>query len=232
MMRKKRHASPGEAEEIGEVYRCMTIEEYKGKMSKAEQEAEQSRKELRNAERRLARMAEKVETTKQDTEGVEVGLDEVKKQLEVAATDCAHWKERTVELQRALRRIKEREFRGPKGISNAVESAIAALVNSGGKALSPPRRRVEGRIYELVNELAFTWRLPTPMIAGIVRSVSQATVDVCHGGHVDDVDIEMGEHYEFDERERGGSPVLDAVIAGPSDAVVPLPEKPSEGENA
>ncbi|KAF9793117.1 hypothetical protein BJ322DRAFT_1016719 [Thelephora terrestris] len=62
---------------------------------------------------------------------------------------------------------------------------------------------------ELVNELVFTWRLPTLMVEGIVYSVVQATVDVCYGGDVDDVDLEMGERYEFDEpaNDSGTSPV-------------------------
>jgi len=53
VMRKKRFSSPGEAEEIGEVYRCMTIEEYRGRMAKAEREAEQGHKDLKKAEQRV-----------------------------------------------------------------------------------------------------------------------------------------------------------------------------------
>jgi len=34
-----------------------------------------------------------------------------------------------------------------------------------------------------------------------VGSVSRATVGVCYGDLVEDVDIEMGEYYEFDEHE-------------------------------
>lgn len=181
----------------------------------------------------LTQMAEKVETTEHDTEGLVHELDQTKKRLDTVTAECARWKERSVELQRTLRRIKARESRGPKGISSALGSAITALAKSG-KPLSPPGYRVEGRVYELVNELVFTWRLPTSMIAGIVDSVSRATVDVCYGGHVDDVDIGMGEHYEFDEREheREGSPIVDAVVAGPSNSVVPSTEEPSGGENA
>ena len=139
------------------------------------------------------------------------------------------------ELQRTLRRIKARESRGPKGISNAVESAIVALANSG-KPLSPPTgNRVKGRVYELVNELAFAWRLPTSIIAGVIGSVSRATVDACYGGYVDDADIDMDEHHEFDghEGEHGGSPAIrDAVVAGPLSVAVPSPEKPGlKGEN-
>ena len=52
-MKAKRWASPGEIEQISEVHRCMTIEEYKGRMVKAEREAEQCRKDSRNAERRV-----------------------------------------------------------------------------------------------------------------------------------------------------------------------------------
>ena len=52
-MRKRRWASPGEAEEIAEVYRCMTFEEYKSRTAKAEREAERGRKDLRNAEKRV-----------------------------------------------------------------------------------------------------------------------------------------------------------------------------------
>ena len=47
-----------------------------------------------------------------------------------------------------------------------------------GKPLRPPRPRVAGPVFELVNELAFSWRLPTPMIGGIVGSVSREAVDV------------------------------------------------------
>lgn len=166
---------------------------------------------------------------KHEAKGLGNQIDQVKERVEAVTADCAHWKERTVELQRALRRFKERESRGPKGISNAVESATIALASSG-KPLSPPKHRVQGRVYELVNELVFTWRLPVSVIAGIVGSVSRATVDVCYGGHVDDIDVDMGEH-EFDEQEKGDSPVLDAVVAGPSNAVVLPPEGPSGGED-
>jgi hypothetical protein len=178
-------------------------------------------------------MAEKVETTEHDTEGLVHEMDQTKKRLDTVTAECARWKERSAELQRTLRRVKARESRGPKGISSAVESAITALAKSG-KPLSPPGHRVEGRVYELVNELAFARRLPTAMIAGIVNSVSRATVEVCYGGHADDVDIDMGEHREFDEHEheREGSPIVDAVVVGPSNAVVPSTEEPGRGENA
>lgn len=62
------------------------------------------------------------------------------------------------------------------------------------------------------------------MIPGIVDSVSRATVDVCYGGHVDDVDIDMGEHCDSEEHEHEVSPV--------NDAVVPSSEEPSVGERA
>jgi hypothetical protein len=52
-MTKRRWASPGEVDEIGEVYRCITFEEYKGRMTKAEREAEQGHRDLRNAEKRV-----------------------------------------------------------------------------------------------------------------------------------------------------------------------------------
>lgn len=52
-MRRKRWASPGEAEVIDEVYRCVSMEEFKDRMAKAERETEKGRKELRNAERRV-----------------------------------------------------------------------------------------------------------------------------------------------------------------------------------
>ena len=52
-MGKRRWASPGEAEEIGEVYRCMTFEEYKDRTAKAEREVEQGHKDLRDAEKRV-----------------------------------------------------------------------------------------------------------------------------------------------------------------------------------
>ena len=113
--------------------------------------------------------------------------------------DCAHWKDKTAEIQSLVRKLKARESRAPTAIHKAVRSAIAILVNSGGRPLSVSEHRIEGRTYELVNELFFTWRLPTVMIEGIVCSVSQATVDVCRGGDFDDVDIEMGEHYQFEQ---------------------------------
>ena len=53
-------------------------------------------------------------------------------------------------------------------------------------------------------------------------SVSRATVGVCYGDLADGVDVDMGEHYEFDEHE--GSPVPGAMVAGPSNVVVPPPE--------
>ena len=157
----------------------------------------------------------------------------MKEQSETATVDCAHWKEKTAEIQRLLRKIKTRGTRGPTAIHKAVRSAIAVLVNSGGQPLPVPDYRIEGRIYELVNELFFTWRLPTLMIEGIVCSVSQAAVDVCCGGDFDEVDIEMGEHYEFDERDFVGNPVFDTAAAGPSNVVVPPPEpgEPSVEEN-
>lgn len=127
-----------------------------------------------------------------------------------------------MEIQRLLRKNKAREHRGPTAIHKAVRSAIAILINTGGQQPLPvPDYRIEGRVYELVNELFFTWRLPMPMIEGIVCSVSQVAVDVCCGGDFDDVDIEMGEHYEFDESEFMGSPL-----------VPPPPEEPNTEENA
>lgn len=158
-------------------------------------------------------------------------LDQTEKRLDTVIAECARWKGRSVDLQPTLRRIKARESRGPKGISNAVKSATTALAKSG-EPLSPPGHRVEGRIYEMVNELVFTWRLPMVMIPGIVDSVSRATVDVCYGGHVDDVDIDMGKHCESEEHEHEGSPVGDVGVAGPSNAVVPSSEEPSVGERA
>jgi len=52
-MRQRRHATPEAAQELGEVYRCMTIEEYRERMAKAEREVEKSHRDLRNAERRV-----------------------------------------------------------------------------------------------------------------------------------------------------------------------------------
>lgn len=52
-MRKKRWGTPEEAEEMSEVYWCMTFEEYKDRMAKAEREVDQGHKELKNAERRV-----------------------------------------------------------------------------------------------------------------------------------------------------------------------------------
>ena len=80
-----------------------------------------------------------------------------------------------------------------------------------------------------MNELAFSWHLPTSDIAGIVGAVSRATVDVCYADLVDDVNIGMDEDHEFDELD-GGSPVPDIMVAGPSNAVAP-PEEPGGGEN-
>ena len=42
----------------------------------------------------------------------------------------------------------------PKGIYNASRHAITYLVYTGGKPLSIPDYRTEGRVFELVNELA------------------------------------------------------------------------------
>lgn len=179
---------------------------------------------------------EKAERAKRKAEGLKEELGQIKERVETATADCTHWKDRTVELQRLLRRNKAREYRGPTAIHKAVRSGIAVLVNSGGQPLPIPEYRIEGRIYELVNELFFTWRLPTVMIEGIVCSVSQAAVEVCCGGDIDDVDIEMGEHYEFDESEFLGSPTPDAAAAGSSNAIVPPlpppPEAPNMEENA
>ena len=171
-------------------------------------------------------MAEKVGGTKRETEDLEHQLNQTKEQLKTATAECTRWGERSTELQRALRRIKQRERRGPNGITCAAKSAIATLAGSG-KPLRPPSYRIEGRIYELVNELVFSWRLPTSIIAGVINSVSRATVDVCYGGHVDNIDIDTGEHQESDEheREREGSPVMGIVAAGSSSAVVLPPEE-------
>ena len=174
-------------------------------------------------------MAEKVGGTKRETEGLERELVQVKKQLETATAKCTRWERKSVELRRALQRIKAREHRGPKAISCAVQSAIANLASSG-KPLTPSLHRAEGRIYKLVNELAFPWRVPTSIIAGVIDSVSRATVDVCYGGHVDNVSTDMGEHHELDEHEneREGSPVTGVVVVGPSSATIPPPEESGE----
>ena len=178
-------------------------------------------------------MAEKAETTEHETEELEEEMNQVKNQLEAVMADCTHWKEKTAELKRTICRIKSRESRGPNGIYNAVQSAITALASLGMKPLSPPHNRVKGRVYQLVNELAFAWRIPPSMIPGIISSVSRATVEVCYGGHVDNVDVDMGKRHEVDEHEHGGSPVLDAAVAGPSDPVVlPLEGPANEVENA
>ena len=178
-------------------------------------------------------MAGKVGATKHETEGLEGELDQTKGRLEAVTKECARWKDRTVELQHALRRFKLKETQAPTQISKAVDSALTALTlptNACKQPLPPSGRRVEGRIFELVNELVFDWNLPTSVVAGIVGSVSRATVGVCYGDFVDDVDIDMGEHYEFDEHE--GSPVPDAMVAGPSDVVVPPPEEHSGVEDS
>ena len=52
-MRKRRWDSPEETEMVDEMHRCMTFEEYRKRMTKAEQEAEKSRKDLKNAEKRV-----------------------------------------------------------------------------------------------------------------------------------------------------------------------------------
>ena len=170
----------------------------------------------------LERMAERVETTKHETGLLEADVDQTKKQLEAVTTECTRWKEKTAEVQLTLRRLKARETRGPKQISAALEPAITALTNLG-KPLHPPGHRVAGRVFELVNELAFSWHLPAPMIEGIVGSVSRATVDVCYG--LDEIDTE----YESDG-DAEGSPVPDAAVAGPSNAVGVPPEEPSTEE--
>ena len=254
LMRETRWANPEEAEKITEVYRCMTIEEYKARMQKSERQVEKAHGELRNAERRVrkipsssppvvdtntpfgkqfTRMAEKVEAAGKEMGELEDELDQAKEQLEAVKADREHWKEKTKEIHRAIRRLKAKEFRGPKGIYKAARHAITYLVYTGGRPLSIPDYRIEGRVFELVNELAFTWRVPIPMIEGIVGTVSQATVDVCFGGDIDDVDIEMGEHYRFDEHEHRGSPVRDDAVAGPSGAVVsPDPDEAAVEETA
>ena len=92
-----------------------------------------------------------------------------------------------------------------------------------GKPLRPPGHRVAGRVFELVNELAFSRRLPTPMIGGrAVSSVSRETADVCYD--LDDVDVE----YESGG-DAEGSPVPDTVVVGPSNTAVP-PGEPGAGD--
>lgn len=179
-------------------------------------------------------MSEKIEATKTQTEELREEVVQITDQVESAKTDCAHWKDKAEEIQRLLRRIKSRQSRGPKAIHNAVRSALNVLAyTSCMRPLSIPDRRITGRVNELVNELVFTWRLPTSMVEGIIYSVVQATVDVCYGGDVDDVDLEMGEHYEFNEpTNTSASPVPEAVVAGPSNAVVPPPVEPNVEENA
>ena len=166
-------------------------------------------------------MAGKVGATKHETEGLEGELYQTKTRLEGVTNECARWKDRTVELQQALRRFKLKETQAPTQISKAVDSTLLALTltANSGKPLPPSGRRVEGRVFELVNELVFDWDLPTSVVAGIVGSVSRATVGVCYGDLVDDVDIDMGEYYEFEEDEGGTVP--DAMVAGPSNVVVP-----------
>lgn len=166
-------------------------------------------------------MAGKVGAAEHETEEMESKLDEAKEQAEAAVKECTRWKEKTAEIQRALRLYKGREARGQAKISGAVNFALTILAENPGQPLPlpHPQHRVEERVFELVNELVFDWHLPTSVVAGIVGAVSSAAVGVCYGDHVDDVDIDMGEHYEFDERE--WSPVPDALVAGPSNPVVP-----------
>ena len=115
-------------------------------------------------------MAEKVGTTKHETEGLESELDQTKTQLEAVTNECARWKGQTVELQQTLRRFKLKETQGPTQISKAVDSALLAstTTNSGQQRqpLPPSSRRVEGRVFELVNELVFDWGIPTSVVAG------------------------------------------------------------------
>jgi len=155
-------------------------------------------------------MAGKVGATKDETEGLEYELDKTKDRLEAVTKECARWKDRTAELQQVLRRFKLnlKETQVPNQISKAVDSALVTLTtlptaNSGDQPLQPlppSGRRVEGRIFELVNELVFDWNLPTSVVAGIVGSASGATVGVCYGDLVDDVDIDMGEQVNYKYR--------------------------------
>ena len=56
---------------------------------------------------------------------------------------------------------------------------------------------------------------------------------MCFGGDVDGADIEMGEHYRFNEHEHRGSPVHNTALVGPSGAAVPLnPGEAAVEENA
>jgi hypothetical protein len=52
-IRRRRWASPAEAEEIIEGGRSATMGEYENRIMKAEREVDQNRNELRNAERRV-----------------------------------------------------------------------------------------------------------------------------------------------------------------------------------
>lgn len=53
VMRKGGLASRQEVNEISEVYRCMTMEEYRDRMAKAEREVKKGQRDLYNAERRV-----------------------------------------------------------------------------------------------------------------------------------------------------------------------------------
>lgn len=53
VLQKRRLVSPQEANEIFEAYRCMTMEEYRGRMAKAEREVEKGQRDLYDAERRV-----------------------------------------------------------------------------------------------------------------------------------------------------------------------------------
>jgi hypothetical protein len=190
-------------------------------------------------------MQEKAEDTKHETEQLREEVNQIKGQAEDATVDCTHWKDKAGEIQRVIRRIRAKEHRGPKAIYKAVRSALNKFAYTGCfKPLPIPDYRIEGRVFELINELVFTWRIPISMVEGIVYSVAQATVDVCFGGDVEDVDIEMGEHYEFDEREyMSGGSVVDKE-AGPSNTenaepsppplpyLPPLSEEPNPEDNA
>lgn len=150
-------------------------------------------------------------------------------------TDSTHWKEKAEENQCALCRLRARKTRGPKAMWNAVRSALNVLAYTGNmKPLSIPNFRIKGRAYELINEIIFTWGLSMSTVEGIVYAVTQATMDVCYSGDIDDIDLEMGKHYGFEEsRQRGASPNVDAPVAGPSNAAEPSPPgEPSMEENA
>ena len=144
--------------------------------------------------------------------------------------ECARLKEEEKELRHILRQLKSRESRGPERISNVLDPDLITALANPGKRLLPLGRHVEGRAFESANELAFNSIFPPSVIAATVGSVSEATVDAGYDDLVDDPDVDMGKHNEFDQHGGSPDPVPDAAVAGPSNAVAFSLEGPSGEE--